>query len=833
MLNMPWLSSSPSDDPAEQPSILLVGARGTGKSSLALIARKSLGLRAVDIETVFEQRTGLTRTEFKKTEDIAQCREFDISILTETVDTHPRGCVIVCPAHYAEEAFLKLFKQYADKHPVIHIVRSLQAIQRYLAPWDPVKVARILDLSNRMYRSCSNFEFYNIDEYEILASSASVTQGLSELKSNLSASRPQSLLLKRTEESFVRLIRNVWRGKPSDDQEHGRLNFTSFHAIYTYLVSVPLQQIHGKGFNGEWLDCGADACQLEIVLNSKQSEAKISLLVEEISRAYGILVQFFPGSVIYHIHLPSEVSDLENNYFALIYHGLRLGAQYITIDLRWPSDTIEKLVKSSNCTKFIGCYHDDDPGFDGWNKDDRWNFYHKAQSLKMAGVRLTQVATDLDDNAATAAFAMKVKRKGNTTPFLINYNTGPLGRPSLCNNRTLTPVTTTKLRPSVLEIEGKATRKIEFTIDELQHALYSTFVYDPMQYYIVGVDVSYSLSPIIHNAAHQFFGMPHKCSRRSISTLESLHELVDDFNFGGMSIAQGFKRSIFPFLSSASIHARKIGAVNTLIPIRYAFDHFQPPPAEFWAARNRAGPVLGLYGDNLDWVGMMKCILRSLSPANVITPSTAALVIGAGGMARAALYALLQLNVSNIVMYNRTVSNAEILVEHFSNVEIVKDSVQYLHGVGNSSRDLGFSMTRQFSILKSLEADWPSNMSQPTIVICCVPAPTAIGQSGADITLPPQWMRSSTGGVVIDLNYRQLVTPLIRQIRECSSRGWVAVDGIQNLCAQSSAQFELLTSRRVPETLMRIAALEEYLKSHEHDAEAGQIIHCQLAQLRT
>jgi len=829
---MGWTSSGSKDDPSEQPSIILLGARGTGKSSLALIARKSLGLRAIDIDTVFEQRTGLTRSEYKKSTNIAQCREADISTLTETVETHARGCVIVCPAHYAEDIFLKLFKQYAENHPIIHIVRSLKAIQRYLAPWDPVKVARIIELSNRMYRASSNFEFYNIDESEILASPAAVAKGFSELRSNLTPSRPQSLLLKRTEESFVRFVRNVWRGRPSDDQQYGRFNFTSFHAVYTYLVSVPLQQIHGKGFNGEWLDCGADACQLEINLQAKQSEAKISQLIEDISRAYGVLAQFFPGSVIYHVALPSHLSDIEDNYFALICHGLRLGAQYMTIDLRWPSEKIERMAISSKFTKFIGCYHDDDPGVDGWNMDDRWNIYRKAQSLRMAGVRLTQVATNLDDNAAAAAFAMEVKRKEKGPMFLINYNTGPLGRPSLCRNRVLTPVTTTKLRQSALEIEHKATRKIEFTIDELQHALYATFVYDPMKYYIVGVDVSYSLSPIIHNAAHKFFGMPHKCSRRSTSTLETVRELVDDSNFGGMSIAQGFKRSIFPLLSSVSIHARNIGAVNTVLAVRNTFDHSQPPPADFWAARNRAGPVLGLYGDNLDWVGMMKCILRSLSPANVITPSTAALVIGAGGMARAALYALLQLNVANIVMYNRTVSNAEILVKHFSNVEIVKDSVQCLHGVGNSSRDSSPPRTRQFSILKSLEADWPSNMSQPTIVICCVPTPTGVGQSGADITLPPQWMRSPTGGVVVDLNYRQLVTPLIRQIRGCSSRGWVPVDGIQNLCAQSSAQFELFTSRRVPETMMRIAALEEYLKSHEHDAEAGEIIHCQLTQLR-
>ncbi|KAK5044754.1 hypothetical protein LTR84_010528 [Exophiala bonariae] len=685
-----------------------------------------------------------------------------------------------------------------------------------------------------MYRSCSNFEFYNIDEAEFLSSSVSVTNGIDALSFSLKTYQPQSLLLKRTEESFVRLVRNVWRGMPSPDQEQGRLNFMSTRAIYTYLLSVSLDQITDKDFRGEWLDCGADACQLEIVLKARQTEISISLLIEEISRAFGILTRFFPGPIIYHVRLQPMLQYMDSNYFTLINHGLRLGTQYITMDLRWPSNRIETMFKSWTHTKFVGCYHDTERLPDGWSTDERWELYQKAQKLQMAGVRLTQVATSLDDNAAAVAFAIKAKRARLPAPFLINYNTGILGRPSLLNNHTLTPVTTKNIQQCSAGTEHRQSEQnVRYTIADLQCALYATFVYDPMRYYVVGLDVSYSLSPTIHNAAHKFFGMPHECSRLSTPTLEGVKGLFEDHNFGGMSIAQGFKRSIFPFLSTTSIHASNIGAVNTLIPIRHPFDFTEKPPAEFWAARNRAGPVMGLYGDNLDWVGMMKCVLRNLSPANVITSDSAALVIGAGGMARAAIYALLQLKVSNIVVFNRTRSNAEALIKDFSTVELVKDTVTYLHGLDNPSTSSNLSTKRQFSILESLNSDWPSNMSQPTIVICCVPAPTKILHLGANLTLPSQWMKSPTGGVVIDLNYQQLVTPLIHQIQKASDRGWVPIDGIQNLCAQSSAQFELLTSRRVPETLMRIAALEEYLVSHDCNPEATQFIQQQLTRLKT
>jgi shikimate 5-dehydrogenase len=198
-----------------------------------------------------------------------------------------------------------------------------------------------------------------------------------------------------------------------------------------------------------------------------------------------------------------------------------------------------------------------------------------------------------------------------------------------------------------------------------------------------------------------------------------------------------------------SPHARAIGAVNTLIPIRNSEDSDDTrlsQESSVFIQKSRAGPIKGLHGDNTDWIGICNCIRRGLSPANAVRPSTTGLVIGSGGMARAAVYSMIHLGVQNIFVYNRTLANAEKLAHHYNRQDLF------------ANERMGADGRPRVSTLSSLDEPWPADYKQPTIIVSGIPAHSIGGAPAPNFHVPTQWLESPTGGVVVDVSATQLVS---------------------------------------------------------------------------
>ena len=113
---------------------------------------------------------------------------------------------------------------------------------------------------------------------------------------------------------------------------------------------------------------------------------------------------------------------------------------------------------------------------------------------------------------------------------------------------------------------------------------------------------------------------------------------------------------MIPLLDTLSHAGRIIGAINTVVPV------------------TKADGEIELYGDNTDWIGIQRAILgRSIRKW---TTSDVGLIIGAGGTARAAIYALHQLGLGKILIYNRTHETAKTVIAGFPisfNIHVVED----------------------------------------------------------------------------------------------------------------------------------------------------------------
>lgn len=766
-------------------SIILVGALGTGKSTLAVIAQKCFGLLPVDIASFLQQE-----------------QDSSLSAVEHVLQQHAKGCVIVWPARLLDESSMVLLKRYSKTHPVIHVTRGLEGVRRYLKTVDASTVQSFLDKVNRVYRTCSNFEFYNLDEapLEPTPNSGSLVSGILE---NGTAT-PRTLMLKNLELAFVHFVNfTIRNSRRTTSQREDGLLLPPARSTYTYLLSVTPHELQNSDMRHE-LNCGADACQLEIHLDPEAGQASDASLMAGISRAMAMLIRYFHGPVVYHVVLPQRQEQF-HRYWALVNHGIRVGACYTTLNMSLSKEQQSQILSTIvGQTLIVGTFHDATAGANEWQAQRRLEMYEAAQSLGMVGLRLTQPACSFEDNLAVLGFRAKVATMPGRRAFLIAYNTGLEGRPSLYLNQVLTPVTTEPLRSDLCGNN-------DITIEMAQKALFSLSIWDALNFYIIGLDVSQSLSPAIHHKAYRHFSMPHSFKPLSIKSLDESQSLLEDANLGGISIAQGYKITIIPHVRAMSIDARNIGAINTLIPMRAGcvFDGIGSPPNAFWFNRWRRGKVVGLYGENTDWIGMARYAHSRLSPANAIGAKTSALVVGAGGMARAAIYALIQLDVKHIVIHNRTVANAQRIARHFSSITVEAGPTPcpiVTTGFCGYSSGRPRSVTPENSdirVIESREANWFSDLAQPTIVISCVPASRVGDQPGADFTLPPAWMRSNTGGVVLDLNYRPVMTPLLRQVHQQMHRGWVPLNGLENLTAQASVQFELFTGRRPPQGLMR------------------------------
>jgi shikimate dehydrogenase len=154
---------------------------------------------------------------------------------------------------------------------------------------------------------------------------------------------------------------------------------------------------------------------------------------------------------------------------------------------------------------------------------------------------------------------------------------------------------------------------------------------------LLGQPLGFSLSPRLHNAAFEAAGLDAEYELRDTAPAD-LARAIDALRAEdclGANVTAPHKQTVMSLLDEVSDSARAVGAVNTVVK-----------------ARGR------LLGDNTDARGLA-CWLHQ---AGIDVHGKRVLVLGAGGAARASVWAAAQHGAAEIRVLNRTLARAEDLV---------------------------------------------------------------------------------------------------------------------------------------------------------------------------
>lgn len=256
---------------------------------------------------------------------------------------------------------------------------------------------------------------------------------------------------------------------------------------------------------------------------------------------------------------------------------------------------------------------------------------------------------------------------------------------------------------------------------------------------LLGHPVAQSKSALIHeywlkqhglSGTYKLIDAPPEAFTGTVRTLQKQ-------GFNGVNVTVPHKQAALKTCDHISDTARAIGAVNLMT--------FKDD-----------GKICG---DNTDAFGFTEN-LNAQAPSLNYAESNA-LIIGAGGAARAALYALIQSGARTITVTNRTPEKATALIADFE------------------------SLAEQTS-LKAVEwGDSPAVLAKTDLIINA----TSLGMVGKP-AMQIDFSALSNGVTAYDLVYNPLMTPFLR---EAKSRGGKVVTGLGMLLQQARPSFAAWT----------------------------------------
>ena len=409
---------------------------------------------------------------------------------------------------------------------------------------------------------------------------------------------------------------------------------------------------------------------------------------------------------------------------ALLGQAVELGFDLVDVEARAGFDEI---VAAKAGRGLVLSWHD----FEG-TPADLDGVYDGMAARHPDVVKIAVTASSVADLGRLLAFASR--RAGEAGPRLVALAMGPLGVASrVLGGRYGAPFTFASPEDGREAAPGQLSARALADVYRVRSVGPATRVYG-----LLGSDVLRSLSPAIQNRAFATTGTDAVYVPLQAESMPAFASALPALGLSGFSVTRPYKGAILPHLDSVTLHAAESGSANTVV--------------------SQDGRLVGL---STDGDGVLVPLRRRVDPAG----RTVA-ILGAGGAARAAAFALVRAGARVTVLARRPEQAAEVA----SATGCASAGLEALPGLA-----------------------WDVLVNATPLGSGAFP-----GQSPA----PAEVLRE--GAVVFDMVYEPRETPLLAAAK---ARGCLRIDGVEMLVAQAVGQFEAWTGRTAPVEEMTGAAV--------------------------
>ncbi|KAF2224464.1 AROM pentafunctional protein, ARO1 [Elsinoe ampelina] len=709
-------------------SIYIIGMRGAGKTTTGGWMSRILGWPLVDLDTELENNVGMTIPELIKQRGWEGFRSEELALFKRMMKERPRGYIFATGGGIVEmpEARELLVQYKQSGGPVMLVTRDIKLVVDFLNidKSRPAYVDDIMGVWLRRkpwYWECSNFQ-YHFQKVDVA-----------------SAQRVSSVL-----DGFSVFLRSLTGQRSALDQMRSKK-----HSCFVALTLPELGPAVNELPN---ITLGSDAIELraDLLVEPENASGPISsdFLVDQIA----ILRWTTTLPIIFTLRTRSQGGkfrddDVENAQ-RLYEVALRMGCEFIDVELTSPESLKDSVLSHRRNSTIIASHHNPDGSLSWENGGSAWIPHYNAALQYGDVVKLVGYAKTQNDNFALSEFSAWARSSHATIP-LIALNMGSQGKLSRILNSFMTPVSSPYLPGVAAPGQLSAT--------EIRQGLTLIGELESKKFMIFGSPVGHSRSPALHNTLFRQTGLPHKYGLHETADVSPIKSIIRSPDFGGASVTIPLKLDVIPLLDAVDPAAQTIGAVNTIVP-----------------TSSPTGTVLTGY--NTDYLG----IILSLSQAGKDgAPQSSApeakessIVVGGGGTARAAIYALHKLDYTPVYLVGRNKAKLTTLAESF--------------GKGYEVRVLS---TEE-------EATALGKGNGPSVAVGTIPGDSPI-EAGLKGVLEKLFEGGADAGqgtrrerVLLEMAYKPRVTPLIEL---AESKGWKTVPGLDPLVGQGVHQFKLWT----------------------------------------